>query len=316
MIDAHTHYLRPEWLDALWPVAARQTSAVWPRLSLRQGLLADPGALLHAMDARGVARSVIYPELSIAPGPQIPGGQPAALKLTRAMNDSTAALVARYPHRLIGLAVANPLGTVDDLAEVRRAIVALGLRGVAIGASYAGVGVDAPAAQAFLTLITALDVPLVIHPTAAQAWPGPRDYGLDLLLGVPHDLTLTAVRLLIAGRLAEYPRLRVVLPHLGGGLLALLGWLDAQTSDAGPRPGIRAQRLYVDTATASPAALALAIASVGLDHVLFGTDWPLSAPPQPGDPLTDPAAMIAELPLEPAEQTALLAGNALALFGA
>lgn len=316
MIDAHTHYLRPEWLDALWPASARQTSALWPKLTLRQRLLGDPGALLHAMDARGVERSVIYPELSIAPGPQIPGGQTAALKLIRAMNDTTAALVARYPHRLIGLAVANPLGTADDLAEVRRAIVALGMRGVAVGASYHGVGVDAPAAHPFLTLIAALDVPLVIHPTAAQSWTGPRDYGLDLLLGVPHELTLAAVRLLISGRLAEFPRLRVVLPHLGGGLLALLGWLDAQTSNAGPRPGVRAQRLYVDTATASPAALALAVAALGVEHVLFGSDWPLSPSPQPGDPLSDPAAMIAELSLDPAEQAALLGGTARTLFDA
>lgn len=312
MIDAHIHYLRPEWGDALWSPEARRRSSIWPKIYLRLLALADPTMFLHAMDARAVERAVLYPELSVAPGPQTPGGATAALAMTRAMNDATAALVAQHPDRLIGLAVVNPLGNAEDLVELKRAVLALGLRGVAIGASYRGETVDAPAARPFLSLVDALDVPLVVHPTAESAWAVPRDYGLDLLVGMPMDVTALAVRLLISGTLDAFPRLRILLPHLGGGLLALLGWLDAHAAPDSPRPTERVGRFWVDAATATPATLALAIETLGSEHVLFGSDWPLSATARPGDPLTDPAAMLS---LGTAGSMAFLEGNARQLFG-
>ncbi len=315
MIDAHVHYLRPAWADALWSPELRRGSNLWPKISLRLVMLADPDAFLHAMDARAVARAVIAPELSIAPGPQMTGGAVAALALCRAMNDATAALVARHPDRLAGLAVVNPLGGSEDLAEMKRAVLALGLRGVVVGASYRGETIASPAARPFLELAQALDVPLVIHPTADNATLVPRDFGLDLLVGEPLSLTALAVRLIAAGTLDPFPRLRVVLPHLGAGLGAWLGWLEAHAPPEGPRPAERARRFWVDTATATPAALALAIETFGSDHIIYGSDWPLSATPRPGDALSDPAAMLSRLPIGPDVRNAILAGNARKLFG-
>jgi predicted TIM-barrel fold metal-dependent hydrolase len=316
MIDAHVHYLRPEWADALWSPAARRGSSVWPKISLRLIMLADPPVLMDALDTRAVAQAVIYPELSVAPGPQMPGGVAAALALTRAMNDATAALVARTPKRLAGLAVVNPLGGPEDLAELKRAILALGLRGVAVGASYHGATIAAPAARPFLELAQALDIPVVIHPSADGGGQMPRDYGLDLLAGMPLDLTALAVRLIVAGTLDAFPRLRLVLPHLGAGLPALLGWLAAHADPAGPSAADRARRFWCDTATATPAVLALAIETFGGDHIIYGSDWPLSATPRPGDPATDPAAMLGKLPIGSVTRSAILEGNAHALFGA
>lgn len=315
MIDAHLHYLRPEWAESLWAPERRRASSMWPKLQLRLVMLADPDLCIQALDARAVERGVIYPELSVAPGPQIPGGTAAALAVCRAMNDATAAFVARHPNRAIGLAVVNPLGGSEDLAEMKRAVLALGLRGVAIGASYRGVTIASPAARPFLELAQALDIPVVIHPTADGAWQAPRDFGLDLLVGVPSDMLALAVRLLVAGTLDPYPRLRVVLPHLGLGLPALLGWLEAHAAPDQPRPAERARRFWADAATATPAALALAIETFGADHILFASDWPLSATPRPSDPASDPAAMLGKLPLGAAGRAAILSENARHLFG-
>ena len=314
MLDAHIHYLLPTWAEQLWAPEVRQISTLWPRLQLRQHLLADPELALAALDARGVRHAVISPEMSCPPGPQTPGGPTAALALTRAMNHATAALVARYPDRLRGLAVVNPLGSDADLEELQHAIVALGLHGVIVGASYRGVAIDAAAAQPFLGLVEALDVPLFIHPTVAGGVQTPRDFGLDALLAMPFDLTQTGVRLIVSGRLQQYARLRVVLTHLGGALPSLLGWLDMLATPVGPRPAIAARRFWVDTATASPAALAQAVAVFGAEHVLLGTDWPLSTAPHLHDSQTDPAAIIRQAALTPLERAAILEGTALALF--
>jgi 5-carboxyvanillate decarboxylase len=315
VIDAHVHYLRAEWADALWSPEMRRGSNIWPKLSLRLLMLTEPALFLSAMDARAIAKAVIYPELSVAPGPQMPGGAAAALALCRAMNDATAALVARQPMRLAGLAVVNPLGGSEDLAEMKRAVLALGLRGVAVGASYRGDTIASAAARPFLELAQALDVPIFIHPTADTGGMMPRDFGLDLLVGLPLSLAALAVRLITAGTLDPYPRLRVVLPHLGAGVGAWLGWLEANASPEGTRPFARARRFWADTATATPAALALAIETFGGDHIICGSDWPLSATSRPGDPASDPAAMLSNLPIGPDMRSAILEGNARRLFG-
>ncbi|MBA3827178.1 MAG: amidohydrolase family protein, partial [Ktedonobacterales bacterium] len=93
------------------------------------------------------------------------------------------------------------------------------------------------------------------------------------------------------------------------------GWLDATSAPGDPLPSELAKRFYVDTATATPAALALAVAALGSDHVLYGSDWPLSATAHPGDPATDPITMVEKLAVGPAGRAAILADNAQRLFG-
>jgi|GEM_PF-6500602 len=311
MIDSHVHYLRPEWLQSLWSPDMR-AAGFWARLTLQSHLLADEASLLHALDTREIEKAVIIPEISIAPGPQIPGGLTAALRLTQSMNTATAALVDRHPDRFLGLAVANPFGVGEDLAELRRAIVGLGLRGVVIGASYRGAMIDSAAARPFIALVDALDIPLVIHPSADGSQHHQRDFNADMLVGMPSDLAMAAVRLIVSGRLQEFPRLRVVLTHLGGSLLALLGWLDATATTTTPRVGIQVRRFYADTATATPAMLESAIETLGADHIMYGTDWPLLHPAHSHSPETDPIAM---LDLTPSERRDIMVNTAVSLYG-
>jgi predicted TIM-barrel fold metal-dependent hydrolase len=308
MIDVHRHYLLPEWAEQLWPADTRGSS-FWPKLGILQGLLADPALSLAAMEMRSIEHGLIYPDLSCAPGPQTPGGSTAALKLIQKMNDMTARIVDRFPGHFIGIAVANPLGNQNDLAETRRAIVALGLQGIAVASSYRGISIDVPAARPFLDLVTALDVPLILHPTADGAYRQPRDYGMDLLLGMPTELAAAAIRLIVSGRLAEFPRLKVVLPHLGGGLLMLLEWLDVSVTTVTPRPMIQAQRFYFDTAASTAETIAFAARVVGADRLMYGSDWPFS-------PSADmPLETLDKLPLTPLEKAAIGQGTAQQLFG-
>jgi predicted TIM-barrel fold metal-dependent hydrolase len=307
MIDSHMHYLRPEWLDALWSPDIRRNSSLWPRVFLQMPTLTDPAALLYALDARGVERGMLLPELSIAPGPQTPGGQAAALALTRAMNDATAALVARHPDRFGGYAVINPFGDEADILELRRAYSALRLRGVAVGATYRGETIASPAAHRMLAEIEFLGLPLLVHPTAGGGWQQPRDFGLDLLLGVPWDLAATALKLILTGTLDAFPRLRIILPHLGLGLPALLSWCESNAPEHATALRQGMHRFWLDTATATSPTISQALALTGAEHVLFASDWPMS-------PERDPADLLAGLPLGPDGRANILHENAARLF--
>ncbi len=127
--------------------------------------------------------------------------------------------------------------------------------------------------------LVALDAPLLLHPGAV---PDPRfdEFYLHNLLGNPVETALAAAQLLLGGALERFPGLRVGLVHGGGALPALIGRLQHGVDTA--RPGVPqgldlralARRLWVDDLAHDDAALALAAALVGEDHVLEGSDWP------------------------------------------
>jgi predicted TIM-barrel fold metal-dependent hydrolase len=315
LIDCHVHFTRSGWLEALWSPELRRNAALWPRLQLLAGMMASPDAIDAALASRGVDHAIIYPELSVAPGPRIMGGPTAALALTRQMNDATADLVARAPARFAGLAVVNPFGNQGDMAELRRAIVALGLCGVAVGASYSGQGIDAPSARPFLEQVAMLEVPLVLHPTVDSPFAGIRDFGLDLLVGMPAGMLSSAIRLMASGICEDFPSLQIILTHLGGGLGGIIPWLDANTPGLQYRFAQRARHFYVDSATASSGAVQLALETFGPQHVLFGSDWPITASPNPHEAATDAAGLLGRLPLGIEGRAAILAGTAIQLFG-
>jgi aminocarboxymuconate-semialdehyde decarboxylase len=53
------------------------------------------------------------------------------------------------------------------------------------------------------------------------------DYGMAAGLGFPFNTTVAISRLIFSGLLDSYPRLKFVVPHLGGAFPFLLGRLDA-----------------------------------------------------------------------------------------
>jgi aminocarboxymuconate-semialdehyde decarboxylase len=77
----------------------------------------------------------------------------------------------------------------------------------------------------------------------------------------------------------------------------------------GPPPSERLGQVYLDTAGYHPAALTAAIAAVGTQRIVVGTDYP-PAGPSPAAAL----AVLAELDLEPAARQAILGGTARGLL--
>ena len=77
----------------------------------------DEAALLHSLDAHGINRAVVCP------------ARPPDYHLGPA-NDRVGAAVRRHPDRLVGFARVDPHQGPAALAELRRAVLDLGLRGL------------------------------------------------------------------------------------------------------------------------------------------------------------------------------------------
>ena len=109
------------------------------------------------------------------------------------------------------------------------------------------------------------------HPVGQDDTPWLAGHNLAWLAGAPFEDTAAALRLILAGVTDRYPRIRFIVPHLGGTIPFLLARVTRK-STAEITGGLRS--MYYDTVSGSPDALTSACRAFGTDRLLFGTDYP------------------------------------------
>jgi aminocarboxymuconate-semialdehyde decarboxylase len=204
----------------------------------------------------------------------------AAGDFCRRANESLAGFVAASD-RLEGVAVV-PLQDPDAaIAELRRAVRDLGLRGVEIGTTMETVPLDDRRFGPFFTAAEELDVPVILHPYYVGTRPNLTDFYMTNLTGNPLETCIAASRLILSGFLDRHPRLKVVLVHAGGFMPYQIGRLDhgfrvrseSNAAISAP-PSAYLRRFWYDTITHAAMPLKFLIELVGADRVMFGTDLP------------------------------------------
>ena len=184
--------------------------------------LTDLGDLrLRLMDECGVDMQVIG---ITAPGVQVFDAD-TGCALAEEANDILAEAVAANPTRISGLAAIAPQAPRSAARELERAL-GLGLKGAMINSHTKGEYLDASAYRPILEAAETLDVPIYLHPRTAPPSMMPPFSERHLegsLWGFQTDTALHALRMIVTGVFDEFPRLRIVLGHLGEGLPF---WLD------------------------------------------------------------------------------------------
>jgi aminocarboxymuconate-semialdehyde decarboxylase len=289
IIDIHTHFIPPEFVAdaragrALDRIALeRRNGADW--LVHPQGYryplspeFFDLDARHDQMDTLGINAAV----LSLTPTLffyWLDAG--AATDFCRQANDSLARFV-RTSDRLEGVAVVPLQHPEAAAAELRRAVLELGLRGVEIGTTMEAVPLDDPRFDPFFRAAADLDAPVILHPYYVGTRPGLADFYMTNLTGNPLDTCIAASRLILSGFLDRHPRLRIVLVHAGGFMPFQIGRLDhgfrvrpeAKAAIQSP-PSSYLRRFWYDTITHAATPLKFLIDLVGADRLLFGTDLP------------------------------------------
>ena len=219
------------------------------------------------------------------------GSSPA--EAARFVNEESVEIRERYPDDFALMANAHALDATTR-ADVERMLGRHGAKAIAVATSY-GAGaertfLDAPEAEWLWDYAQANDLLVHVHPPMASI--GAESlmrYRLVEAIGRPFDTTVTAARMIHAGVFDRYPRLKVLFVHMGGDLPAVLGRLDfnwrlnyhgvanppADKVDKNRRAPSEYFRtnIYVDTMGFSAIGLRAAIATCGIDRVLFGTDY-------------------------------------------
>jgi aminocarboxymuconate-semialdehyde decarboxylase len=307
IIDFHTHVYPPK-------------QAAAPRWQGRCPMTIEN--VLAAQERHGVDISVISNHT-----PYMRHSEPAPILAEhREINKYLAEQQHKHAGKVYALACSIPNSRDDYLKELERAVRVDGMKGVMIRASHQGAYPDDDEAKPFFKLCCDLDVPVVMHPPPVGfGEERMRQFRLASSVGRPFDNCLALARLILYGVLDAFPTLKLVASHLGGGICEMLGRLDYNyelqadgfyTRDADREPMLIAQApshylkmIYFDSVSYHLPALKCALDTIGVEHMLFGTDAPPLTPlKQRGRDLIDGLA------LGPDDKAKVLGGNARRLL--
>jgi aminocarboxymuconate-semialdehyde decarboxylase len=228
----------------------------------------------------------------------------------------------KHPDKFVAMATCVPGGGDEFLRELERAVKEDDARAVIINSSHKGQYPDADVARPFFKLVTDLDIPVFIHPGDATT-PAMADYRLASSIGRPADNCLSLARLIVRGIYEQFPTLKLVGSHLGGGICEVIGRMDYAyelldfSVFLGPyepmlirhSPSHYLKMMYFDSACYAAPAAECCLKTIGEDHFLFGTDSP------PMMPLKKKGFdMMSQIGMTPAQYAKVMGGNAAKLL--
>jgi len=309
-IDVHGHITSPRLLER-FPMPPS---------------LGDIDGMIEGKLAVGIELTIVGSPVGAGTMLPIPGLDNYAQSAAEldAFHEWVAETVRSHPDHLRGYVYVNPLGGPDGLDRAAKWLSESEFVGLIVNTSIDGQYLTSSAADDFFAMAADARVPVLLHPPAQPVEFGAFQGHLGLIehVGRPCDITCGVAAILFAGWLAKYPELTLIAPNAGGALALLAEKLElaqrrpgppgAETGPPTPQAPIRQslERIYVDSATPSPLALAAAVEVFGPDHLLFGTDSPpLSLS------LREALDRIEQAPMTGAQRRAVLSENAAALFG-
>jgi aminocarboxymuconate-semialdehyde decarboxylase len=323
VIDAHTHWYPPEWVD----LVQKEGEAAGARLGRNDrggitfstagiGAVFSPSYIdldsrIKSMDETGIDAQV----LSLM-APMVYWAPPAlGLKLAQTYNDACSAAHRKYPARFLGLAMLPMQEPELALQELERAGKLPGLRGVMMATAVNGKNLDEKAFFPIYAKCEELDWPIFTHPVAPLGGERMSKHYLSNLLGNPVEIGIAGYSLILGGVLDAFPKLEVMLPRAGGnvpwGIMRLDRTVERmpQLAQAKRPATVYLKRFYYDCIIESPQIVTDLIRLVGADRVLFGTDYP--SPMRDAHP-TEFIQKLAEL--SGSDRDAILGGNAARAF--
>ena len=211
------------------------------------------------------------------------------LPSVQAWSDYAAKVQQDHKGVLYSFATILPCGGPAFIKETERAIKQLGLKGIFIHSSHKGHYPDDDEARPFWELVQDLDVPVMIHPPhLGFGEERMKDYRLASSIGRPFDLCLALGRMIVRGVLEDFPKLKIVASHGGGGICETISRMDYayelqdEAFFLGPYKPMKIRRkpsdymkmMYMDTVCYNPPAVKMVLEWLGPDHVLYGSDAP------------------------------------------
>lgn len=265
------------------------------------------------MDAAGIDVQVVS---LTAPGVEQSDAD-AARALARDANDYAAEAVRRRPDRFAGFAT---LPTPDPIAAAKELerCVGLGFKGANINGHTRGRYLDDPFFWPIFECAQALDAPIYLHPTQPPKAVVEASYAgfspsvsfmfANAGFGWHIETAIHALRIVLGGVFDQFPKLQLILGHLGESLPCMIQRVDHM------RPTITGLKKPVSSYLREhfhytfsgfnfePAFLAL-VCEVGVDRIMFSADHPYASMQEARD-------FLDRLPISPTDRAKIAHLNA------
>lgn len=284
LIAIEEHFLTAEVHDAWTSVAGGDDGTTALNAGQVGERLADLGeARLRLMDETGVDIQVLS---LTAPG--LNNLDSRSVGLAQRTNDLLASTIAAHSARFQGLA-SLPLPVPNEaVRELARSVDELGLKGAMLSGRAGDKNLDHSDHWPILECAAELGVPLLLHPqipqkSVCQAYYSGFGPEVDLAfatygIGWHYEAGVQFVRMVLAGVFDRFPRLQIILGHWGEVVLFYVERLAMMNRTAKlERPFLDYVRnnLYVTpSGLFSQAYLQRSVEIVGVDRILFSTDYP------------------------------------------
>jgi len=281
-IALEEHFVLAETIDTSYAVRDLPPATRNRILDLGSGRIAN-------MDRGGLDICILS---LTAPGVQGIPQVKEAIAQARRTNDYLAENIAKNPKRLKGFATL-PLQDPEAAAqELTRCVKDLGFCGALVnGFSQVGEGdsavyYDLPQYRPFWATVQELDVPFYLHPRDPLSARQQCYEGYRWLAGSPWgfavETSIHALRLMASGLFDEYPKLKVIVGHLGEGLSFGIWRVDNRIRRGSGTPKAKLpmsqylrENFYITTSgNFRTQALTNVILEVGADRVLYSVDYP------------------------------------------
>ena len=243
---------------------------------------------LKHMDERGIDMQVIA---LTSPGVQVMP-KDEATSFAAYANDVLAEGCRKHPTRFAGLAAVAPQDAKAAARELERGVNSLGLKGAIVNSHTFGEYLDDEKFFPLLEAAEALDTPIYLHPQVPwKTMSAPfLDVGLDgAIYGFGVETGLHLLRMITTGVFDRFPKLTVVVGHLGEALPFWMYRLDymnragvvskryerMQPLQLGKVSDYLRRNVYITTSGfAWEPAITFCQQVLGVDRVLYAMDYP------------------------------------------
>ncbi|MCD7845986.1 MAG: amidohydrolase family protein [Oscillospiraceae bacterium] len=216
-----------------------------------------------------------------------------ALYVAKTANDEFAEMAVKYPGRFLGYATLVPQDIDASLRELERCHDDLGFPAWNTHTNFTDTYIDDDQYYPLLELAAKLDMFVYLHP-GPPAIDRLNGYGtmLNMGLGYHVDTAITMTRLICKGVFDRLPNLKMMMGHYGETMPFMLDRMDSMAVQGEASTLVRKgnecnlhsmdyyfkHNIYVTTSgNFSKAAFICTRERLGMDHILFGTDFPIES---------------------------------------
>jgi predicted TIM-barrel fold metal-dependent hydrolase len=247
-----------------------------------------------------------------------------AVSVASEANDFLAEAIKKNPKRFAGLAALAIQSPERAAEELDRRVRQQGFKGAIVNGHTRGRYLDDRFFWPILERADALNVPIYLHPTVPPKAVVDASYGgfspavtgmlASAAWGWHIETAVHLIRMILGGVFDKYPKLQVVIGHLGEGIPFMLPRLhknlppDATKLNRPIGDYLRQNVHYTFGGFNFPATFQNLLQEVGIGRIMFSVDYPYGS-------MAEARAFLVSLPISDADKERIAHGNAEQLFG-